>query len=86
MSVFDELKAEIEPYRNTLVIGDFDNVVRLVDVVEEEDDFYWVYDSREGLSYSSCVGGWIPLRGFIEKKKYDILVLIWNRNNIEEAI
>ena len=57
MATLADLKAELEPFKNTLVIDDFDTVVRLVDVIDGEDDYYWVYDSRKGIYHSSCVGG-----------------------------
>ena len=81
-----DLKAELEPFKNTLVIDAFHKVVRLVDVVDGEHDYYWVYDSYEGIYRASCVGEWIPLKGFIEQAKYDRMVHIWNLNNIEKAI
>jgi hypothetical protein len=45
MPTLSQLKDKLEPFKDTLVIADFDRVVRLVDVIEDEDDFYWVYDS-----------------------------------------
>ena len=86
MARLSELKAELEPFRNTLVIDDFDTVVRLVDVIDGEDDYYWVYDSREGMYHSSCVGGWIPLKGFVEQEKYEKMVSIWNLNYVENVV
>lgn len=86
MITLEDLKAEVEPYKNTLVIDDFDTVVRLVDVIDGDDDYYWVYESRNRIYYSSCVGGWIPLKGFIEQEKYDRMVRMWNLNNINKAV
>lgn len=86
MITLEDLKTEVEPYKNTLVIDDFDTVVRLVDVIDGDDDYYWVYESRNRIYYSSCVGGWIPLKGFIEQEKYDRMVRIWNLNNINKAV
>lgn len=79
------LKKELEPYQNTLVLNLFE-VVRLVDVIDGEDDFYWVYDTYKGTVHSSCVGSWIPLKGKIDEDRYNRLVRIWNLNNIENAI
>jgi hypothetical protein len=86
MEILTKLKAELEPFKNTLVIDGFNTVVRLVDVIDGEDDYYWVFDSRKGIYHSSCVGGWIPLKGFVEQKKYDRMVSTWNLNNIEKAV
>jgi hypothetical protein len=85
MTTLEDLKKELEPYCNTLVL-DYFEVVRLVDVIDGEDDYYWVYDTKKGIVHSSCVGGWIPLKGKIEDENYDRLVRVWNLNNIEKAI
>ncbi len=86
----EKLKKEIGKYKNTLVIGDLMDIVRLVGVIEETDDFYWLYDkgkyNKVEISYSSCVGGWIPLKGFVPKKDYDRMVSIWNLNTPVEAL
>jgi len=86
MATLAGLKVELEPFKNTLVIGDFFEVVRLVDVKENEFDYYWVYDSWKGESYGSCAGRWIPLKGFIKQEDYERLLFVWNLNNIEKAI
>lgn len=87
---FTKLKLELEPYKNTLVIDDLDQVVRLVDVVydgsNEFEDFYWVFESKNGIYHASCVSGWVALKGFIPEEKYDRLVRIWNLNHTEQAI
>lgn len=84
MTTLASLQEELAPYRNTLVLNYFE-VVRLVDVIDEEDDYYWVLDSHKGIVYSSCVGGWIPLKGKLDTKDYAELVRVWNLNNIEPA-
>jgi hypothetical protein len=86
MATLIELQKELEPYKNTLVIGNFDNVVRLVGVIDGEEDYYWVYDTRKGITHASCVGGWVALKGFIPDNEYKRLVNVWNLNNIEKAV
>lgn len=83
-----ELKKELEPYKNTLVLCDLDGVYRLDDVIFDsiEEDFYWVMDSKLGIFHLSCVLGWIPLKGYIKQNEYDRLVNIWNLNNKIKAI
>lgn len=85
MSTLIEHKKELEPYKNTLVL-DFFDVVRLVDVIDGGDDYYWVYDTLNGLKQSSCVTGWIPLKGKLNDDEYNHLVSIWNYNNIIKVI
>lgn len=86
----EDLKEEMSQYKNTLVIGDIDKVVLLLDVVDGEDDFYWVYYGQSGGKvqeyWSSCVGAWMPLKGFIKEKDYNELVRVWNLNHQKKAI
>lgn len=85
MVTLKELKEELEPYKNTLVLYYFD-VVRLVDVIDGEDDYYWVYDTHKGIVHASCVSGWIALKGVLPDKEYKRLVNVWNLNNVENVI
>lgn len=86
MVTLEELKRELKPFKDTLVIDNLDRVVRLVDVIFDEDDYYWVFDRKNRLYHSSCVLEWIPLKGYIPEEKYDRLVRIWNLNNEVKAI
>jgi hypothetical protein len=81
MTNLEELKKELEPYKNTLVIDELDGVARLVDVIDDGYDFHWIYESKNTIRESSCVCGWIPLKGYIDDNKYQRLVSIWNLNN-----
>ncbi len=83
---FAKLKAEVEPYKNTLVLDGYHTLARLVGVMEGDHDFYYVVDRGEGLKYYSCVGTFIPLKGFIKDEHYNRLVYSWNLNHIEQAI
>jgi len=85
MTTLSELQQELDPYKNTLVIDIIGSVVRLVDVIDGEEDFYWVFDNKDGIHHSSCVMGWTPLKGFIREDDYNKMVRIWNLNNIEKA-
>jgi hypothetical protein len=84
MTRLEQLRSELEPYKDTLVLDLF-KVVRLVDVVEDEDDYYWVFDSENGIYHSSCVGMWSPLKGILNNNEYKRLVDIWNLNHINHA-
>ena len=81
-STLTDITQEAQPYINTLVIINYDEIVRLVGITQDELDYYWVYDSKtKGIQHSSCVMNFIPLKGFIESNKYNQLVKIWNLNN-----
>lgn len=81
IATFETLKAELRPYENTLVLDHFE-VVNLIDVEDHpNDDFYWVYFSLyRGKYLSSCVGGWVPLKGHIPDDDYERLKYVWNLN------
>lgn len=85
MSTLKELQDELKPHKNALVL-DYFEVVRLVDVIDGEDDYYWVYDTKKGIVYSSCVCGWTALKGFLPDNEYKRLVNVWNLNNVEKAV
>lgn len=84
MITLESLKEEMQPYKNTLVL-DFFKVVRLVDVIDGGDDFYWVYDTNNGIVHSSCVTTWISLKDKLNKADYKRLVHVWNMNHTEPA-
>lgn len=84
------LNKEIELHKNELVI-DTTKIVRLVDVVDGNEDYYWVYDEWIGSGHSenyqsSCVGQHTLLKGFLPDDKYNELVRIWNLNQVEQAV
>ena len=85
MTTLKELQDELKPYRDTLVL-DFFDVVRLVGVTEDKDDFYWIFDTKKGTVYSSCVCSWKPLKGHLKDSDYKELVRVWNLNNEIPAI
>jgi hypothetical protein len=80
MTTIKELQDELEPYKNTLVLNFFE-VVRLVGVTEDEDDFYWIFDNGKEIVHSSCVCNWIPIKGKLDDNSYNQLVMVWNLNN-----
>lgn len=81
----ERFQEKLAPYKNTLVIDDFFNIVRLVDVIDGGDDYYWVYDSPKGIMHTSCFSGWTPLKGFIPDEAYKKMLRIWNLNNKQHA-
>ncbi len=85
MNTLDDFKKELDPFKNTLVLDHF-KVVLLIDVIDGGDDYYWVYDTFKGIVHATCVGGWVPLKGFIQEKEYTRLVNIWNLNHSTKVI
>jgi hypothetical protein len=71
---------QVKQYKNTLVIFTFD-VVELLDWVDGEDDYYWVYNNGSEIHWDSCVGGFIPLKEYLPTKVYEGLYRTWGYNN-----
>lgn len=79
----EKLYEETQPYLNQLVIQGFE-VVRLMGVVEDEDDFYYVFDNyKKGTCHVSILAGFIPLKGL---DGYDMILRLWNLNNEVKAV
>lgn len=86
---------EIINHKHELVI-DGHSVVRLDDVYDGEEDYYWIYnkwvgwkgmdEEQTGEYHSSCVGHHTLLKGFIPDKEYENLVKVWNYNNFVKAV
>lgn len=88
-----EFKTIVAAHKNQLILNMFE-VCRLVNIVEEEDDFYWVFETSEGniftpcirkTVHSSCLIEWIPLKDYLPLDKYESLKTIWNLNAINKC-
>lgn len=81
--------------KHQLVIDNF-KIVRLDDVEDGGDDYYWVYnrwvgmkgmdEQQTGKYQASCVGEFTPLKGIIPDDDYYRMVHIWNLNNYVKAV
>lgn len=92
-----ELNNEIMNHKGELVIHEeLHTIVRLDDVVDKVEDYYWVYNKWVGLKgmyeendgkfLSTCVCQHIRLKGFIPDKEYNRMLYFWNNNNYVKAI
>ena len=78
-----ELKEEVRPYKDTLVLNGFFKVVKLLDAVIDEDDgeLCYVYQNVHGsIVNTSCLIDWMPLKGHISDEDYGVLLHRWNLN------
>jgi hypothetical protein len=74
---------EVQKYRNTLVVDDIGAPVVLLGLYSDDDDYYYkIYTLKNGISYWSCVGGFIPLISRLKKKEYKRIVNIFKLNVI----
>ena len=75
----EKLKEDIKGDKDNLVLKHFD-VVRLLDVVFDDDDYYYIFKTQRGIVYSSILVSYIPLKGKIEDKDYNELERLWKLN------
>jgi len=81
MSDLKDLKEIAKLHLNDLVIDESFTVVRLLDVIDGEDDYYWVMKSpHRGIVHASCVGSFTPLKGKIDPCKYHNLNVYFYMN------
>ena len=85
---YKEILEKAKPHIGTLVLDMFE-VVLLVGVEADEDDFYYVYQPAKGSGWArkdgkeywaSCVGTYYPLKGVLPEREYNYLVWLWNNN------
>ncbi len=86
MTIFEKFIKEYKSYYNTLVILDFE-VVLFLEIIEEEDDYYYVYIDKSGnRRYCTCVLEIYRLKNVIPDKQYNEMVRVWNLNYTLKAI
>ena len=71
-------------YFDTLVLN-IDRVVRLVGCALDEYDYYWVFKQlgKDPVIFSSCCGGFIPLKSQLSVKDYEFLNKMMTLNGAE---
>lgn len=78
---FRKLKEQANEFKNTLLLYLFE-VVRLEGVIEDAEDFYWVFERANGqIVHVSCLIQWVPLKSYLKKEQYSRLKTIWNLNS-----
>ena len=75
---------EFEQLKGQFVITQSHKIERLIAIGDDEMDYYWVtYDGRK-LTWNTCVGGLIPLKGYLREKDYNNLVLSAKLNHADQ--
>lgn len=67
-------------HKGEIVLDVFD-VVRLIELEMDDDDYYYVFNDRKKIFWSSCVGSFIPLRNKITDVEYKRLESWFNMND-----
>jgi len=77
--ITEEEKTQLYPFEQKvkdhigdLVIDEAWTVVRMLGVIEGDDDNYWIVkcSNRRKIVWQTCVGGFTPLKGKIDPYKY----------------
>ena len=70
-SIMEEILQEFEKYKGQLVICSSWYIQRLIAIGDDTEDYYWIlWNGRETI-WESCVGKFVPLKGFIPDEDYD---------------
>jgi len=81
MTNWELLQQEKSKYKDTLVL-DFLEVVLFKDVIDWDDDYYYVYEKLDWETYeSSCCVWFTPLVELKNRKDYDRLEYWWRLNS-----
>ncbi len=77
----DEIFSEVEEHKRELVLDCVGELVKLIGVIEDPDDYYYemLYMGR-GTILVSCVGGFIILKGKIDDEDYNRLKNMFELN------
>jgi len=62
---------EFEQLKGQFVITQSHKIERLVAIGDDEMDYYWVTYNGRKLTWNTCVGGLIPLKGYLKDKDYN---------------
>ena len=84
MTAEERVKQEFESLKGQFVITQSHKIERLVTIGEDEHDLYWVtYDGRK-LTWNTCVGALMPLKGYLRDKDYNELVRSATLNHFDQ--
>ncbi len=84
MTAEERIKQEFESLKGQFVITQSHKIERLVAIGEDQHDLYWVtYDGRK-LTWNTCVGALMPLKGYLRDKDYNEIVRLATLNHFDQ--
>jgi hypothetical protein len=75
---------EFERLKGQFVINASWKIERLVAIGEDEWDYYWITYNGRKLTWNTCVGGLMPLKGHLQDKDYNELVRLAKLNHYDQ--
>ena len=76
---------EFEKHRGQFVITDNfgHSVQRFIAIAQDEYDYYYVFWDGRKTQWQSCVGRYVPLKGYIEDKYYNEFIRLAKLNHYD---
>ncbi len=76
MTTIEKIKQEFEVLKGQFVIteGAQHNIERLVAIGQDQHDYYYVTYNGRKLTWNTCVGRIMPLKGYLRDKDYNLLI------------
>lgn len=81
--VLNKILAEFEKLKGQQVITGWDKVERLIAIGDDGEDWYYVCWDGKQTTWHSCLLHLIPLKGYIKKSDYDMLVRMAKINHYD---
>lgn len=83
-SALKQILPEFEELKGQHIITQSHTIERLLAVGTDDDDYYWVtYDGRK-VTWHSCVGRIIPLKGYLKDKDYVEFIRLAKLNHFDQ--
>jgi hypothetical protein len=76
---------EFERLKGQFVINASWEIERLVAIGEDEWDYYWITYNGRKLTWNTCVGRLMPLKGHLQDKDYNELVRLAKLNHYDQV-
>lgn len=74
---------EFEQLKGQFVITASHKIERLVGIGDDKLDYYWItYDGRK-LTWNTCVGGLVPLKGYLREEDYNEFIRLAKLNHFD---
>lgn len=84
MTAEERVKQEFESLKGQFVITQSHRIERFIAIGEDEHDLYYItYDGRK-LTWNTCVGRLMPLKGYLRDMDYNEIVRLATLNHFDQ--
>ena len=84
-SALQQILEEFESLKGQFVITSGQDIERLVAIGEDDEDYYYVTYNGRKLTFSSCVGRIMPLKGYLRDEDYLELRRLARLNHFDQV-